>query len=100
MKKDNSAPIYELMLYTTGAAPRSLRAVRNLVRFCRTHLPGRYRLRVVNLYDDPAEAARAQVVAVPTLVKLRPAPVRRVIGDMSDDAQTGLVLDVSTEPGP
>ena len=100
MKKSAAAPTYDLTLYTTGAAPRSVRAVRNLVRFCRTHLAGRYRLRVVDLYEEPAEAALAQVVAVPTLLKLHPMPMRRIIGDMSDDGQMSRVLGLAVESKP
>jgi circadian clock protein KaiB len=99
MKSAHKRAVYEFRLYTTGATPRSIRAVRNMVDFCRKNLTGRYRLRVVDLYDEPAEAALAQVVAAPTLLKLRPSPVRRMIGDMSDETQLRRALGlVETEP--
>ncbi|HKY33742.1 MAG TPA: circadian clock KaiB family protein [Candidatus Polarisedimenticolia bacterium] len=81
---------YDLSLYVTGATPRSARAIANLTRLCERYLPGRFALKVVDLYQQPELAAVAQIVAAPTLVKRQPLPVRRIIGDMSD---TQRVLD-------
>lgn len=85
MKLARQRATFEFRLYTTGATPRSARAVQNMVHFCKKYLPGRYRLQVIDLYERPEEASAAQVVAAPTLVKLKPTPVRRIIGDMSDE---------------
>lgn len=85
---------FEFMLYTTGATPRSARAVQNMVHFCKKYLPGHYRLKVVDLYERPEQASAAQIVAAPTLVKLRPTPVRRIIGDMSDEDRIRRALGV------
>lgn len=90
---------FEFKLYTTGATPRSALAVQNMVYFCKKYLPGRYRLKVIDLYERPEEASAAQVVAAPTLIKLRPSPVRRIIGDMSDEDRIRSTLGLSMEFG-
>lgn len=75
---------YVLRLYVTGATPRSSRAIENLHRFCEAELAGCYQLEVIDIYQHPEAAREAQVIAAPTLVKVEPSPVRRVIGDMVD----------------
>ncbi len=89
---------YSLSLYVTGATPSSLRAVRNLRRICEERLHGIYDLRIVDIYQQPALARDEQIVAAPTLVKSLPLPVRRIIGDMSDEARVlaGLGLLLAT----
>lgn len=85
---------YVLRLYVTGATPRSSRAIRNIKRICEDHLPGRYDLEVVDLFQQPMRASHDQVVAAPTLVISLPQPLRRFIGDLSDSEHvlTGLNL--------
>ena len=73
-----------LRLFVAGATPRSVRAIDNLRRLLEREMPGRYDLSVVDIYQDPDAARAHQVVAAPTLVKLSPEPVRRIIGDLSD----------------
>jgi circadian clock protein KaiB len=75
---------YMLRLYVTGTTRRSTRAIENTREICDTHLKGRHELEVVDLYEHPEAAAEEQVIAAPTLVKLFPAPLRRIIGDLSD----------------
>lgn len=75
---------YVLRLYITGSTPRSTRAIENMRRICEEYLKGRYDLEVVDLYQRPEAAREFQLVAAPTLVKLLPAPLRRIIGDLSD----------------
>jgi circadian clock protein KaiB len=75
---------YALALYVVGTTPASLRAVVNVRKLCEEHLAGRYELEVVDLATDPGAAAPAQVIAAPTLIKQRPPPACRFIGDMSD----------------
>ena len=75
---------YVMRLYVTGATPRSTRAITNLRALCDQHLPGRYELEVVDIYQQPNLAAEGQVIAAPTLVKSLPLPLRKFIGDMSD----------------
>ena len=75
---------YVLRLDVTGSTNRSTRAIEAARQICDTYLPGRHELEVIDLYQDPEAAGREQIIAVPTLVKLLPAPLRRVIGDLSD----------------
>jgi circadian clock protein KaiB len=75
---------YQLRLFVAGATPRSVRTIGNLRRLCERHL-GAMTFEVIDIYQHPALAIRDQVVAAPTLVKLAPAPIRRVIGDLSDE---------------
>jgi circadian clock protein KaiB len=75
---------FVLRLYVSQATPVSSRAIVNTRRFCEQHLPGRYRLDILNIADHVMRATQDQIVAAPTLFKASPAPVRRFIGDMSD----------------
>lgn len=75
---------YVLRLYVTGMSPRSTAAVATVTDVCRALLAGRYDLEVVDLYQDPMRAREAQVIAVPTLVRESPPPLRRLIGDLAD----------------
>ena len=76
---------YSLRLFVAGTTANSLRAIRNLRRICDAHLAGRVELEVVDIYQQPELAEEHQVVAVPTLLRLRPLPQRQVIGDLSDE---------------
>jgi circadian clock protein KaiB len=76
---------YVLRLYVAGSRSASLRAVANVKRICDRHLPGRYRLDVVDLYQQPARAKDDQVLAAPTLVRTEPGPILRIVGDLSDE---------------
>jgi len=75
---------YVLRLFVTGSTKRSVRAIANARGICESHLKGRHELEVIDLYEHPEAAARDEIVAAPTLVKLLPSPLRRVIGDLSD----------------
>lgn len=76
---------YVLQLYVTGATPRSIRAIQDITRICQEHLAGRFELEVIDIYQQPERLEREQLVALPTLVKQLPLPIRRLIGDMSTD---------------
>ena len=76
--------MYDLRLYVAGQTPRSVQAVDNLRRVCEEHLAGRYRIEVIDLLVTPALARGGEILAVPTLVRMLPAPVRKIIGDLSD----------------
>ena len=76
-------PRYELTLYVAGSTAASARAIVNTRRFCEAHLAGAYTLEIIDISLQPQRIAPGQVLAVPTLVKSRPMPVRRFIGDMS-----------------
>lgn len=75
---------YRLHLYVAGNTERSLRAVRNIRRLCDERLHGNYSLEVFDLYQEPQLAADVQVLAAPTLIKLLPLPVRRLVGDLAN----------------
>jgi len=79
---------WDLRLYTAGQSPRSLAAMRNLKEFCEQHLAGRYRIEVIDLLTNPRLARDDQIVAIPTLVRKLPPPLRRIIGDLSDVNRT------------
>ena len=85
---------YRLRLYITGVTPKSTRALRNIKALCERHLLGRYDLEVIDIYQDPLRARTDQILAIPTLVKCAPLPIRRFIGDMSqtDKILSGLDL--------
>ena len=74
---------YRLRLFVAGSTVRSQRAIENLRRICAEHLAGRIDLEVVDIYQQPQLAQENQVIAAPTLVKLLPEPVRRIVGDLS-----------------
>jgi circadian clock protein KaiB len=75
---------YVLRLYVTGSSPRSLKAIYNLKRFCEEHLQDDYDLQVVDIYKNPDAAREEQIIAAPTLIKSLPAPLRRFVGDLSN----------------
>lgn len=75
---------YVLRLYVAGMTPRSMHAVASIKNICDEHLAGRYELDVIDLYQQPVLAKGDQIVATPTLIKRLPAPIRRLIGDLSD----------------
>jgi circadian clock protein KaiB len=86
---------YVLRLYVCGMSARSRRAVEAVRALCDTHLRGRHDLTIVDLYQEPAAARREQVVATPTLVKSAPVPLRRLIGDLTDEARVLAALGIA-----
>jgi circadian clock protein KaiB len=85
---------YSLRLYVAGQTPKSLTAIANLKRICEEHLAGRYTIEVVDLLVTPQLAAGDQIVAVPTLVRRLPPPLKRVIGTLSDSERVIVGLDI------
>lgn len=85
---------YVLRLYVTGMTPRSTQAVATIKAVCEEHLAGRYDLEVIDIYQHPVLARDEQIIAAPTLVKKLPAPLRRLIGDLSDTERVLLGLDL------
>jgi circadian clock protein KaiB len=85
---------WDLRLYTAGQSPKSLAALANLKRICDTHLAGRYSIEVIDLMKNPRLAKDDEIVAIPTLVRKLPEPLRRIIGDLSNEerALVGLQL--------
>jgi circadian clock protein KaiB len=76
---------WNLCLYVTGQSPKCLRAIDNLRRACEEHLAGHYHIEVVDLLENPRLAAEDQILAVPTVVRKFPAPIRKLVGDLSDN---------------
>jgi circadian clock protein KaiB len=89
---------YLLRLYVTGATSKSLRAIENIKRICEEHLKGRYRLEVVDVYQQPVLAKGEQIVAAPTLIKYLPTPLRKFIGNMANTDRILLGLDLRPHP--
>jgi circadian clock protein KaiB len=86
---------YQLKLYVTGTTPRSMLAIRNIQHICRRYLDGRYDLEVIDIYQKPQEAMHAQIIAAPTLIKFSPEPIRRVVGDMSNESKVLSALNIT-----
>jgi circadian clock protein KaiB len=89
---------YLLRLYVTGLTPRSTQAITSLRAVCEEHLAGRYDLEVIDIYQQPELALGQQLIAAPTLIKELPLPVRRLIGDLSDEQRVLVRLDLSKSP--
>jgi circadian clock protein KaiB len=85
---------YELRLYIAGNTPRSVTALSNLKRYCEEHLKGIYEIEVIDLLVNPKLAEGDQILAIPTLVKKVPEPVRKIIGDLSNEEKVLVGLDI------
>jgi circadian clock protein KaiB len=88
------APEYELKLYIAGQSARSIAALSNLRKICDSHLDGRYSIEVIDLMEKPHLAKADNVLALPTLVRKLPVPVRKIIGDLSDTERVLVGLDL------
>ncbi len=86
--------LYDLRLYVAGQTAKSLAAMSNLKRFCEEHLAGRYDIEVIDLMKNPQLAAGDQILAIPTLVRKLPAPLKRIIGDLSNTEKVLVGLDI------
>jgi circadian clock protein KaiB len=85
---------FQLRLYVAGQTAKSLAAVANLQRICETHLAGQYRIEVIDLMKNPRLAAGDQILAVPTLVRQLPEPIKKIIGDLSNEEHVLVGLDI------
>jgi len=94
-KEDPEEKKYSLRLYVTGQTPRSMRSIENLRRLCEMHLKDRYDLEVIDIYQQPSLAKEMQILAAPTLVKALPLPLRRLVGDFSDQDRVVIGLDLA-----
>jgi len=90
----NSKNLIELRLYIAGQTPKSVAALKNLKRICEEHMPDTYELKVIDLVKQPQLARGDQIVAVPTVVKNLPVPIRKLIGDLSDTERVLVGLDL------
>ena len=98
--KKNAAPdIWNLRLYVAGQTPKSLSAFANLKKLCEEQLPGRYQIEIVDLIKQPHLAQNDQIVALPTLVRKLPEPMKRIIGDLSNLERVMVGLDLQVSAG-
>lgn len=88
--------LWQLRLYVAGQTPKSLTAFSNLTEICEIHLKGRYRIEVIDLIEQPQLSKGDQILAIPTLVRKLPQPVRKIIGDLSDTERVLVGLDLRT----
>src|SRR5262245_50160171 len=93
-KTRRTKELWDLRLYVAGQTERSIRAFENLKKLCEEHLVGQYRIEVIDLLRDAKLARGDQIVAVPTLVRKLPEPVRKIIGDLSNTAKVLVGLDL------
>jgi circadian clock protein KaiB len=92
--KARPAKLWQLRLYVAGQTPKSLTAFSNLKKICENHLKGRYRIEVIDLLEQPHLAEGDQILALPTLVRKLPQPMRKIIGDLSDTVRVLVGLDL------
>lgn len=85
---------YKLLLFVTGTTPRSIRAIENMRRICEENLRGQYDMQVIDIYQHPEATRDLQILATPTLVKVLPEPLRRIIGDLSDEERVLAGLNI------
>jgi circadian clock protein KaiB len=90
--------IWQLRLYVAGQTPKSLTAFSNLKTICETHLKGAYDIEVIDLLEQPQLSKGDQILAIPTLVRKLPVPVRKIIGDLSDTERVLVGLDLRAGP--
>ncbi|HEY8033673.1 MAG TPA: circadian clock KaiB family protein [Methylocella sp.] len=92
---NQTKPARKLILYVAGQTPKSLAAIANLERICAEHFPGQYAVEVIDLRQDPKLAREHSIVAIPTLVRELPVPMRKIIGDLSDTHKVLVNLKIS-----
>ena len=90
--------IWELRLYVAGQTPKSVKAFHNLKTICEEHLAGQYHIEVIDLLEDPQLAEGDQILAIPTLVRKLPEPVKKIIGDLSNTERVLVGLDIREIP--
>jgi len=92
--KPREGKLWQLRLYVAGRTPKSLTAFSNLRKICENHLKGRYRIEVIDLMEQPQLSKGDQILAIPTLVRKLPQPVRKIIGDLSNTQRVLVGLDL------
>lgn len=91
---EQKTELFELRLYIAGQTPRSMTALSNLKRYCEEHLKGKYSIEIIDLLKNPQLAEGDQILAIPTLVRKVPLPIRKIIGDLSDKEKVLVGLDI------
>ena len=94
VSREKSSKLWQLRLYVTGQTPKSVTAFANLKKFCETYLKGRYRITVIDLVKHPQLAKGDQILAIPTVVRLLPKPVRTILGNLSNTEHLLVGLDL------
>lgn len=94
MTVEQKTELFELRLYIAGQTPRSMTALSNLKRYCEEHLKGKYTIEILDLLKNPQLAEGDQILAIPTLVRKVPLPIRKIIGDLSDKEKVLVGLDI------
>lgn len=94
---DAASARYRLTLYVAGQSPKSVNAIANIKTICEEHLRGRYELTVIDLYQQPQLAPAEQIVALPTLLRKLPLPLRRIVGDLSKTERVLVGLDLRAD---
>ena len=94
MGSEPCEPEWDLRLYVAGQTPQSAAAIRNLKKICEKHLAEKYRIELIDLLKNPHLSIEDQILAIPTLVRQFPLPLRRMIGDLSDSERTLAGLDI------
>ena len=94
-----SDELFELRLYVAGRTPKAIRAFANLKKICEEHLAGRYRIEVIDLLKDPQLGRGDQILAIPTLVRRLPEPIKKIIGDLSNTERVLVGLDLRRRGG-
>jgi len=94
---ETEAKKWNLRLYVAGQTPKSVMALANLKRICDEHMQGKYSVEVIDLMENPQLARRDQIVAIPTLVRELPSPLKRIIGDLSNTERVLVGLDVVSQ---
>jgi circadian clock protein KaiB len=97
--KGRSPQMWNLRLYVAGQTPKSMAAFANLKRICEEHLAGRYTIEVIDLVKDPQLAAGDQILAIPTLVRKIPSPIKKIIGDLSNTERFLVGFDLKSGSG-
>lgn len=93
-RSQDAGEFYDLRLYVAGQTPKSVAALANLKRFCEEHLAGKYQIEVVDLVKNPKLARSDQILAIPTLVRRLPEPIRKIIGDLSSSERVLVGLEI------
>lgn len=91
--------MFDLRLYVAGQTPKAHRAFDNLRKICEEHLAGRYRIEVIDLLENPQLGRGDQILALPTLVRRLPSPIKKIIGDLSNTERVLVGLDLRTRGG-
>jgi len=98
-KTDSTEKTWNLRLYVAGQTPKSIAAFANLKKICEEHLAGKYRIEVIDLLKNPQLAKGDQIVAIPTLIRKIPEPLKRIIGDLANTERVMVGLDIRSVSG-